>query len=148
VDTLALFDQHRDFHQDQVPVMVGLKQRISKLEFELARRQSFESEVARLNKLFAERELELAQCDVSVAEAELRQDASKETSRGLIAELDARTREVFALKIHADNIEAKYAVTSCSNTVLRTNLSAVAKQRRIAEEARRIAKESQRAAEE
>jgi uncharacterized coiled-coil protein SlyX len=76
VDTLALLDQHRDFHRDQVPVVVNLKQRISKLEFELARRQSLESEVARLNKLLTERELELAQCEESVTEAKLRQNAA------------------------------------------------------------------------
>jgi Skp family chaperone for outer membrane proteins len=126
VDTLALLDQHRDFHRDQVPVVVNLKQRISKLEFELARRQSLESEVARLNKLLTERELELAQCEESVTEAKLRQNAAEETSRGFTAELDARTHEVFALKIHVDNVEAKYVATSCSNTLLRADLSTAA----------------------
>jgi Skp family chaperone for outer membrane proteins len=126
VDTLALLDQHRDFHRDQVPVVVNLKQRISKLQYELARRQSLESEVARLNKLLTERELELAQCEESVTEAKLRQNAAEETSRGFTAELDARTHEVFALKIHVDNVEAKYVATSCSNTLLRADLSTAA----------------------
>jgi len=56
VDTLALYDQHRDFHRNQVPVMAGLRQRISELELELAQSLSLESEVARLSKLLAERE--------------------------------------------------------------------------------------------
>jgi hypothetical protein len=90
--------------------------------------------VARLNKLLTELELELAQCDESITKAELRQNA---------AELDARTREVFAVKIHGDNVEAKYAATSCSNTVLRADLSTTAAQRRIAKEARRVTEESQ-----
>jgi hypothetical protein len=51
VDTLALFYQHRDFHQNQIPVVAGLQQRISELELELAWRLSLESEVARLSKL-------------------------------------------------------------------------------------------------
>jgi len=90
--------------------------------------------VARLNKLLTELELELAQCDESITKAELRQNA---------AELDARTREVFAVKIHGDNVEAKYAATSCSNNVLRADLSTTAAQRRIAKEARRVTEESQ-----
>lgn len=148
MDTLALFDQHRDFHRDQVPAVVNLKQRISEREFKLARRQSLESEVARLNKLLTERELKLAQCEESVTEAELRQNAAEETSRGLTAEFDPRTHEVFALKIHADNVAAKYAATSCSNTVLRAKLSTTAAQRRIAKEARQVTEESQRVADE
>jgi uncharacterized coiled-coil protein SlyX len=80
VDTLALFDQHRSFHRDQVLVIAGLQQRISKLELELARRQSLKSEVARLNKLLAERESELAKHDELVADAELRRNAVEETS--------------------------------------------------------------------
>jgi hypothetical protein len=90
--------------------------------------------MARLNKLLTELELELAQCDESITKAELRQNA---------AELDARTREVFAVKIHGENVEAKYAATSCSNTVLRADLSTTAAQRRIAKEARRVTEESQ-----
>jgi len=104
--------------------------------------------VARLNKILTELELELAQCDESITKAELRQNAVEETSRRLTAELDARTREVFAVKIHGDNVEAKYAATSCSNTVLRADLSTTAAQRRIAKAARRVTEESQRAAEE
>jgi hypothetical protein len=38
VDTLALFDQHRSFHRDQVPVIAGLQHQIFELELELARR--------------------------------------------------------------------------------------------------------------
>ncbi len=60
MDNLALFDQHRGFSRDQVPVVAELRQRVSELEFELDRRQSLESEVARLSELLAERELELA----------------------------------------------------------------------------------------
>jgi chromosome segregation ATPase len=148
VDTLALFDQHRDFHQDQVPVMAGLQQRVSELELELARRQSLELKMARLNKLLAERELELAKYDESIAEAELRREAVEETSRGLAAELDARSRKMFALKTHTDGVEARYSATSCSNTVLRAYLSAAAAQKRVSEEARRVAEEAQQAAEE
>jgi uncharacterized coiled-coil protein SlyX len=85
VDTLSLFDQHRSFHRDQVPVIAELQQRISELELELAQRQSLESEVARLNKLLAERESELARHDELVADAELKRNAAKETSRGLSA---------------------------------------------------------------
>jgi Tfp pilus assembly protein FimV len=96
--------------------------------------------VARLNKLLTELELELAQCDESITKAELRQNAVEETSRRLTAELDARTSEVFAVKIHGDNVEAKYAATSA--------LSTTAAQRRIAKAARRVTEESQRAAEE
>jgi len=71
VDTLALFDQHRSFHRDQVPVIARLQHRISELELELAQRQSLDSEVARLNKLLAERESELARHDELVADTEL-----------------------------------------------------------------------------
>jgi hypothetical protein len=38
VDTLALSDQHREFHQERVPVVAGLGQRVSELEFEIGRR--------------------------------------------------------------------------------------------------------------
>jgi hypothetical protein len=103
VDTLALFDQHRSFHWDQAPVIVGLQQQIFELELELARRQSLESEVARLNKLFAECESELARHDELVADAELRRNVAEETSRRLSTQLDARTHEMFVLKTHTDN---------------------------------------------
>jgi hypothetical protein len=133
VDTPALFDQHRSFHRDQVSVIAGLQQRISELELELklGRRQFLESEMARLNKLIAERESELARHDELVADAELRQNAAEETCRGLSTQLDVRTREMFTLKTHTDNVEAKYSVTSCSNTTLRADLSAVTAQRKI-----------------
>jgi chromosome segregation ATPase len=55
---------------------------------------------------------------------------------------------MFALKTHTDNVEAKYSATSCSNTTLRADLSAVTGQRKIAEEARRNAEEAQKVAEE
>jgi hypothetical protein len=60
VETYALFDQHKGFSQDQVLVVAGLRQWVFELEFELARRQSLESEVARLSKLISKQELELA----------------------------------------------------------------------------------------
>jgi chromosome segregation ATPase len=104
--------------------------------------------VARLNKLLVERELELARHDELVADTELRRNAAEETSRGLSAQLDARTREIFALKTHTDNIEAKYSATSCSNTTLRADLSAATAQRKVAEQAQRGAEEAQKAAEE
>jgi chromosome segregation ATPase len=148
VDTIALFDQQRSFHLDQAPVIAGLQQRISELELELARRQSLESEVARLNKLLAERESELAKHDELVAGVELRRNVAEETSRGLSAQLDARTRGMFALKTHTDNVEAKYSATSCSNTTLRADLSAATVQRKIAEQARRNAEEAQKAVKE
>jgi chromosome segregation ATPase len=148
VDTLALFDQHRSFHRDQVPVIARLQHRISELELELALRQSFESEVARLNKLLAERESELAKYDELVADAELRRNAAEETSQGLSVQLEERTREMFALKSHTDNVEARYSATSCSNTTLRADLSAATAQRKVVEQAQRIAEEAQRAAEE
>ncbi len=72
VDTLALFDQHRGHSRDQAPTMAELRHRVSELEFELRRRKSLESEVAWLNKLLAERELELAKSDKAVIDAELR----------------------------------------------------------------------------
>jgi len=103
--------------------------------------------VARLNKLLAERELELAKYDELIADAKLRRDAAKETSRGLAAELDVRTREMFALKTHTDSVESRYSATSCSNTVLRADLSATTAQKRVAEEARRVVEEAQQAAE-
>jgi chromosome segregation ATPase len=117
-------------------------------ESELAWRQSLDSEVARLNKLLAERELELARHDELVADAELRRNAVEETSRGLSAQLDARTCEMFVLKTHTDNVEAKYSATSCSNTTLRADLSPVTAQRKVAEQAQRSAEEAQKAAEE
>jgi hypothetical protein len=80
VDTLALFDQYKSFHRDQVQVIAGFQHQISELELELARRQSLESEVASLNKLLAERESELAKYDELVADAELRRNAAEETS--------------------------------------------------------------------
>jgi hypothetical protein len=52
---------------------------------------------------------------------------------------------VFALKIHTNNVKANYLATSCSNTVLRADLSAAAAQRRVTEEARRGAEEAQQA---
>jgi hypothetical protein len=52
--------------------MAELRHRVSELEFELRRRKSLESEVAWLNKLLAERELELAKSDKAVIDAELR----------------------------------------------------------------------------
>jgi hypothetical protein len=148
VDTLALFDQHKSFHRDQVPIIAGLQHRIFEFELELARRQSLESEVARLNKLLAERESELARHDELVADAELRRNAAKETSWGLSAQLDARTREMFALKAHTDNVEARYSATSCSNTTQRADLSATTAQRKVAEQAQRSAEEAEKAAEE
>jgi uncharacterized coiled-coil protein SlyX len=78
VDTLALFDQHRSFHRDQVPVIARLQHRISELELELAQRQSLDSEVARLNKLLAERESELARHDELIADAKLRRNAAED----------------------------------------------------------------------
>jgi chromosome segregation ATPase len=135
VDTLALFDQHETFHRGQVSVIAGLQHQISELELELARRQSLDSEVARINKLLAERESELARHDELVADAELRRNAAEETSRGLSAQLDARTREMFALKTHTDNVEVKYSATSCSNTTLRADLSAATTQRKVVEQA-------------
>jgi hypothetical protein len=149
VDTLALFYQHRDFHRDQVPVVAGLQQRVSELELELelARIQSLESEVARLNKLLVERELELAKHDGSIAEAELRREVTEETSRELAAELDVRTREMFVLKTHTDSVKARYLATSCSNIVLRANLSAVAAQKRVAEAAQQATEEKLQEAE-
>jgi len=101
-----------------------------------------------INKLLAEGESELARHDELVADAELRRNATEETSLGLSAQLDARTREMFPLKTHTDNVEAKYSATSCSNTTLRADLSAVTGQRKIAEEARRNAEEAQKVAEE
>jgi hypothetical protein len=96
--------------------------------------------VARLNKLLAERESELARHDELVADAELKRNAAEETSRGLSAQLDARTREMFALKTHTDNVEAKYLATSCSNTTLQADLSATIAQRKVAEQARGMPK--------
>jgi chromosome segregation ATPase len=148
VDTLALFDQHKIFHRDQVPVIAGLQHWISELELELARRQSLDSEVARLNKLLVERELELARHDELGADAELRRNEAEETSRGLSAQLDARTREMFALKTHTDNVEAKYSAISCSNTTLQANMSAATTQSKVAEQAQRSTEEAQKAAEE
>jgi hypothetical protein len=55
---------------------------------------------------------------------------------------------MFALKTHIDNVEAKYSATSCSNTTLRTDLSAAIAQRKVAEQAQRNAEEAQKAAEE
>jgi chromosome segregation ATPase len=135
VDTIALFDQHREFHQDQVSVVAELRRRVSELEFELAQRQSLESEVARLSKVLAEREMKLAKYDESIVDAELRRNLAEETSRGLTAELDARVRELSTLKAHVDNVEAKYSATSSINTLMRANLSVAAAQNRIAEEA-------------
>jgi chromosome segregation ATPase len=148
VDTLALFDQHRSFHWDQALVIAELQQRIFELELELARRQSLESEVARLNNPLAERESELARHDELVADIELRRNVAEETSQGLSAQLDARTREMFAPKTHTDNVETKYLATSCSNTTLRADLSAATAQRKIAKLARRNAEEAQKATEE
>jgi hypothetical protein len=92
-----------------------------------------ESEVAKLNKLLAEQELELAKYDESIAEAMLRREVDEETSRGLATELVVRTREIFALKTHTNSVEARYLATSCSNTVLRTDLSAGVAQKRVAQ---------------
>jgi chromosome segregation ATPase len=144
VDTLALYDQHRDFHRNQVPVMAGLRQRISELELELelARKLSLESEVARLSKLLAERESELASYDALISDAELRRNVAEVANHGLSAQLDAWTCELFALKAHTDAVEARYSATSCSNIALRADLSAAKAQRRIAEDARREAKEA------
>lgn len=147
MDTLALYDQHRDFHRDQVPVMAGLRQRISELELELARKLSLESEVDRLSKLLAERESELASYDALIADAELRRDVAEVANHGLSAQLDAQTRELFALKAHTDAVEARYSATSCSNTALRADLSAAKAQRRVAEDARREAEEAMGTAE-
>jgi len=55
---------------------------------------------------------------------------------------------LFALKAHTDNVEARYSATSCSNTVLQADLSAVKAQKRIAEDARWCAEETHSAAEE
>jgi len=104
--------------------------------------------VARLSKLLAERELELAKYDESIIVAELRRDVAEETSRGLTIALDARARELSKFKALFDNVEVKYFATSSSNTLLRAELSIVAKQKRAAKEAWKVAKESQRAAEE
>lgn len=142
MDTLALYDQHRDFHRNQVPVMAGLRQRISELELELARKLSLESEVDRLSRLLAERESELASYDALIADAELRRDVAEVANHGLSAQLDARTRELFALKAHTDAVEARYSAISCSNTALRADLSAAKAQRRVAEDARREAEEA------
>jgi len=71
-----------------------------------------------------------------------------QTSRGLATELVVRTREIFALKTHTNSVEARYLATSCSNTVLRADLSAGVAQKRVAKEAWRVAKEAQQAAEE
>jgi len=131
-----------------VPVMAGLRQRISELELELAWRLSLESEVARLRKLLAERESELASHDPLIADAELRRNVAEDANQGLSAQLDARTRELFALKVHTDTVQARYSATSCSNTVLRADLSAAKAQRRIAEDAQREAEEAQSTAEE
>jgi chromosome segregation ATPase len=128
--------------------MAGLRQRISELELELARRLSLESEVARLSKLLDERESELANHDALIADAELRRNVAEAASQGLSAHLDERTPELFALKAHTDNVEARYSATSCSNTVLRADLSAAKAQRRIAEDARQETEEAQSTAEE
>jgi chromosome segregation ATPase len=100
-----------------------------------------ESEVARLGKLLAERELKLAKYDESIVDAELRRDSAKETSRGLTSKLNARALKLFALKAHVDNVEAKYSAKSSSNTLLQADLSVVAEHKRTAEEARQVAKE-------
>lgn len=47
--------------------------------------------MARLSKLLAERESELANHDALIGDAELRRNVVEETSRGLSAQLDART---------------------------------------------------------
>jgi hypothetical protein len=127
--------------------MAELRQRISELELELARRLSLESKVARLSKFLAERESELANHDALIADAELRRNVAEEASQGLSTQLDARTRELFALKVHTDNVEARYLATSCSNIVLQADLTDAKAQRRIAE-ARREAEEAQSTAEE
>jgi hypothetical protein len=55
---------------------------------------------------------------------------------------------MFTLKTHTDNVEARYSATSCSNTTLRADMSAVTAQRKVAEQAQRSAEEAQNAAEE
>ncbi len=98
--------------------------------------------MARLSKLLAERELELAKYDESIIVAELRRDVAEETSRGLTVALDVRARELSELKALFDNVEVKYSATSSSNTLLRAELSIAAEQKRAAEEAQKVAKES------
>lgn len=70
--------------------MAELRGHVSELEFDLGRRQSLESEVETLTKLLAKRELELAESNKMVVDAELRRDVDEETCRGLSVELDVR----------------------------------------------------------